>query len=353
LRTLTKAGGPVENVLMTPFTELAVQRASAASGGGNLTLVGFQTQIGALETGLGITGLANGKPFGGTSEADQKYLAALTAFSKQQQGSGKSVGDLLSIMGGQIDKCGISSAGATLTAYGNVSVSSKGGGIQLASFSTPSTAEPLPNKFSAYNINMDAVLPEPCVDNLIIDGIAANFADLASSPKPVNWSTSTKVELTVCSASKVGLQADFPLATLNIHAPANWSDLNLIANPGTLNIDTGGFGTISPGGTVAAGATISNLPGLPPFSASKLNLFLGINGCLLPSISSAGGDTTVVNSTIGAGSGGGTMGAGGNIIISGGTTGSGGGSIMISGGGLTTNGSGGSGSGGITLTGSK
>ncbi len=73
LRTLTKAGSPIENVLMTPFTELVLQRTSVSNPGGNLTLVGFQTQIGRLEAGLGITGLATGRLFGGKSNADATH----------------------------------------------------------------------------------------------------------------------------------------------------------------------------------------------------------------------------------------------------------------------------------------
>jgi hypothetical protein len=320
LRTLTKAGGPIENVLMTPFTELAVQRATVGNPGGNLTLVGFQTQIGALETGLGITGLANGKPFGGSSEADQKYLAALTSFSKQQQGSGKSVGDLLTIMGGQIDKCGINSAGATLTVYGNVSLSTAGSNSGGVLIQAANVIEPPPNKFSAFNIDVDNTLPSPCVDNLQINGALANFADLAGSPKPDAWLTASKVELTVCSASKVGLQGDFPQATLRIHAPSDWNIASLVSNPnGTVNI--GGGGAIGGGTTISAGGTL-NLPGLPPITPASVGVQLDAKGCLQPA--------PLTGVTIGAGSGG---------ILPGGTTaGSGGGMVVVvGGGGLITN----------------
>ncbi len=106
LRTLSKAGS-ADNALITPFTELAVQLASASvsNPGGNLSLVGFQSQIGQLETGLGITGLANGNPFGGKTTHDLNYLEALNAFSKLQAGQGKDVGGAVQIMGSQLSKC--------------------------------------------------------------------------------------------------------------------------------------------------------------------------------------------------------------------------------------------------------
>ena len=340
LRTLSKAGS-ADNALITPFTELAVQLASASvsNPGGNLSLVGFQTQIGQLETGLGVTGLATGNPFGGKSDADQKYLAALTAFSKQQNGSSKSVGDVLSIMGSQLDKCGISSVNATLSAYGNISLStttSSDGGSKLQSLAN--LVAPAPNKLSAVNIDVDDILPSPCTDTLMIDGQVANFADLANEPKPLTWSTSSKVELTICSSSKLGLQADFPLASLLIHAPVDLIGGNLtLSASGNVNIDTGTLG--SGGGiTITPGGSILNLPGLPAIEASSKGLMFDTNGCLQPINK---GNTTLTGGSSGLQTGGGTIGSGG-------------GSISIGGGGITTaGGTGGSGGGGLVLVGGK
>jgi hypothetical protein len=342
LRTLTKAGGPVENVLMTPFTELAVQRASAASGGGNLTLVGFQTQIGALETGLGITGLATGNPFGGKAPSDITHQKALEAFSKQQATLGKDVQGTLQLLGSEIDKCGIAGMGTTLAIYGAVgattSAGASGGSVMLkaASTSTPTFV------LTGNTVDLDTNLPVPCVDGVNIDGDIQPLTVLNKTSPPASWLTAKSVEITQCTGSPSG-NWNFPQAKVVVHAQS-------LSFTGDVAINTAG--------SYAIGSKVQ------PIDLNQSGISINTaNGCLAVAHKNNQGITlgafsglTIVASTLSSGGGistGGTIGSGGNIVISGGTGSSGGGSIVISGGGLTTNGSGGSGSGGITLTGSK
>jgi hypothetical protein len=340
LRTLTKAGGPIENVLMTPFTELAVQRATVGNPGGNLTLVGFQTQIGALETGLGITGLATGNPFGGKSSADITHQKALEAFSKQQATVGKDVQGTLLLLGNEIDKCGIGGMGTTLAIYGAVGATTNAGSGGSVMLKAASTSVP---EFvvTGDTVNLDTNLPNPCVDGVNIDGDIQPLIVLSKTSPPTSWLTAKSVEITQCTGSPSG-NWNFPQAKVVIHAQS-------LSFTGDVTITSAGSYSI--GGIGAKVQPIDlNQSGISLNTATGCLRVTGING--VGDLSTFAG-VSIVSSTAGSGGGGlgsgGTIGSGGNIIISGGTGSSGGGSIVVSGGGLTTNGSGSSGSGGITL----
>ncbi len=216
LRTLTKAGGPIENVLMTPFTELAVQRATAGNPGGNLTLVGFQTQIGALEAGLGITGLATGKPFGGTSSADITHQKALEAFAKQQNAMGKTVGEALDVMGLTLDKCGVTSLGATLAVYSQASKSStlETAKTVLAQPSVATTGN-ADIYIEGFSVQISQNLPVPCTDSFVVDGVAQPYADLFNAGATGGSTNAKTVAITACGAT-AGLKAVFPQADISI-----------------------------------------------------------------------------------------------------------------------------------------
>ncbi len=228
LRTLTKAGGPIENVLMTPFTELAVQRATAGNPGGNLTLVGFQTQIGALETGLGITGLATGKPFGGKSAADITHQKALEAFAKQQNAMGKTVGEALNVMGLTLDKCGVTSVGATLAVYSQASKSST---LETAKavLAQPSvgTVGNADIYIDGFSVQISQNLPAPCTDSFVVDGVAQPYADLFNAGATGSSTTAKTVAITACGAT-AGMKAVFPQANISI--------LGVLATGGVIRI---------------------------------------------------------------------------------------------------------------------
>jgi hypothetical protein len=338
LRTISK-GGAANNALITPFTELAVQRATVSNPSGNLSLVGFQNQIGQLEAGLGITGLANGNPFGGKSVSDQNYLEALTAFSKLQAGQGKSVGGTLQIMGTQLDKCGVASLGVTLAAYGTLgpTTTSSGGGV-----TTQKLAQSLGSQdftlISGSN-SFDTILPSPCTSGVRIDGGAIQpLSILSSTSTPAEWATAKSVEVTQCTGAPQG-SWNFPMAKVMVHAES------LI---------------------FAGNVTLTSLSSYPLDSAIKaidLNSSgISLNtatGCLQISGVGRANDPFGLSIT-GASSGGGSLppggsisvgNGGGGIIISSGTIGSGGGSVSIGGGGLITNGgTSSSGGGGITVS---
>ncbi len=337
LRTLTKAGGAVENILMTPFTELAVQRASVGNSGGNLTWVGFQTQMGALEAGLGIRGLATGNPFGGTGVDDKTHFRVLEAFSKQQATLGKNIQDTLLLLGNEIDKCGINGLGTTLAIYGAVgaTTTSAGGGALSKIASTLANAN---LSIIADAVEMDTILPSPCLDGVVIDGDIQPLMVLDKQFPPTSWLNAKSVELTQCSGSPSGT-LNFPSAKLVIHALS-------LDFPGGLNITSLGNYTLT--------------SGVVPIDLRQSGITVNTaNDCLLSADvtmkGGAFGGLTVVANTLSAGSGGvlgsgGSIGAGGGAVtISGPINSSGGGSIGVSGSGLTTSGSGSSGSGGITV----
>jgi hypothetical protein len=342
LRTVSKAGS-ADNALITPFTELAVQLASKGGtvvvGGGNLSLSGFQAQIGNLETGLGITGLATGNPFGGKSSADLTHQKALEAFSKQQASLGKDVGGTLQLIGSDLSKCGIASVGVSLAAYGAVgsTISKAGGGITLAAAPASATLSP-DLSIMADNIMINTSLPSPCKDALVIDGVNLPLTDLKASPPPVAWQSAKAVEITQCTGTLSGT-ISFPAANLVVRMP----NLDQIGN---VSLTSLGNYSLAGGGT--------------PINLTQSGISVNTsNGCLVAISKGVGASlgsfngVTIVSSTTGSGAGGlppgGTIGAGGNIIISGGGVGAGGGSIVVGAGGLMTTGSGSSGGGGITL----
>lgn len=338
LRTLTKAGDFVANVLMTPFTELAVQRATTGNPGGNLTLVGFQTQIGRLEAGLGITGLTNGNPFGGKSASDQNYLEALTAFSKLQAGQGKDVGGALQIMGAQLDKCGIASLGVTLAAYGALgpTTTSSGGGV-----TTQKMAQSLGSQdftLISDSNSFDTILPSPCTSGVQIDGGAIQpLSILSSMPTPAAWLTAKSVEVTQCTGAPQG-NWNFPMAKVVVHAESLTFAGNVtLTSLGSYPLDN----AIKAIDLNSSGISLNTATGCLQISGvGKANdpFGLSITGA------SGGGGSLPPGGSISVGNG------GGGIIISSGTIGSSGGSVSIGGGGLITNGgTSGSGGGGVTV----
>jgi hypothetical protein len=338
LRTISKAGS-ADNALITPFTELAIQRASASNPGGNLSLVGFQTQIGQLETGLGITGLATGNPFSGKTPADQKYAEALTAFSKQQNGSGKSVGDTLSILGSQIDKCGISSVNATLSAYGNASLSSAGsagGGSKLQSLANVSTSSDL--TIVGSGVSIDNYLPSPCIDSLQVDGQAANFADLYLTTPPTSWSTATNVEITLCQAPASSLNAVFPSAQILMHIPSDTlNSSNLISKADSLSIGGGAINLV--GAVQNLNNASLNLTGgsLVTLTGSNIDVNAGVFGLGSAALNLDGtASLSLSGGSLVLRDGGSLNLAGGSLNLNSGSLSTNGGSLAFSGGLLVT-----------------
>jgi filamentous hemagglutinin family protein len=295
LRTLSKAGSE-SNALITPFTELAIQRATAGNSGGNLTLIGFQTQIGLLETGLGITGLATGKPFDGKSSADITHQKALEAFAKQQNAMGKTLGESLNVMALTLDKCGSSSLGATLAVYGQ---SSKSGALEAAkSTPQPSTTGNADIYIEGLNVQISSNLPSPCVDSFIVDGVAKPYADLLNAGASANSTSAKTVAITACGAT-AGLKAVFPQANISIVGHLATNGIATILN-GTTNTNSGtsistAGGAISPSiATVSiAGGYAFQMTGTDPIDLTASGLLLN-EGCLLPATGNKGfGDITV------------------------------------------------------------
>lgn len=118
LRTVARVDNTTAHTLMTPFTELAVQNVLLAAPADPLTFAGFQTQIEAIERGLGLTGLTTARPFGGTSANDLAHKEALTAFSRYQDRSGKTVADIIRSLATIVGRCGPYSMGAVLAYMG-------------------------------------------------------------------------------------------------------------------------------------------------------------------------------------------------------------------------------------------
>jgi hypothetical protein len=313
LRTISKAGS-ANNALITPFTELAVQRASVSNPGGNLSLVAFNSEIGQLETSLDISGLANGNPFGSKATDDQNHQKALAAFAQLQNGQKLDVAGALQIMGSQLDKCGADSLAVSLAVYSAGSTVSNQGGIQLMQLSSPQNI-PIPSNYLLANhIFVDSNLPSPCTDELLIDGAPANFADLVSPTQPIEWQTATKAELLICSNSKVGINAAFPQAALYVNQAQGW-DVNYKAN-GTINISPNV--TLSGGGGAPEPVTIAT--GAPPINLQASGIVLNKNGCYQStsnlgfsniSISTATGGSTIGGSVVIGGGGGGLVLTGG------------------------------------------
>ncbi len=280
LRTLTKAGGPIENVLMTPFTELAVQRATSGNPGGNLTLVGFQSQIGALEAGLGITGLATGKPFGGKSAADITHQKALEAFAKQQNSMGKTVGEALDVMGLTLDKCGVTSLGATLAVYSQASKSST---LETAKtvLVQPSVASPGNEDIyiEGFSVQISQNLPVPCTDSFVVDGVAQPYADLFSAGETGSSTTAKTVAITACGAT-AGMKAAFPQANISIVGNLATNGMTTIWG-GAKGVDLGasvsvagsGAAIVNTGVAVTGGKLPANaLPSLGATSSGQASL---------------------------------------------------------------------------------
>ena len=221
LRTVAKVtGGTVENVLLTPFTELAVRQASLADTGGNITFIGFQTQVGSLEGALGFGGLASGKPFGGASADDAMHQKALTAFAKQQNSTGKTVGGALTAMGSTLDNCGPSALRTTLALYGAediavTSASSGGGAVMLKTAQVDASLS-----ITAGSLRVTFDPPTPCVDSVIADGKAMAFESLSAVLQSSALATAKNIEITACSplASQTWLfpQADVVLRAVSL-----------------------------------------------------------------------------------------------------------------------------------------
>ncbi len=118
MRTVAQTDGTASMVLLTPFTELAFQRATPAGHTVPQNLAAFQVQVGVIESALGITGVTIGQPFGGDSVRDQMHRKALEAFSRQQSGQRASVAAVIADLSLVLDNCGASSVGAQLAVYG-------------------------------------------------------------------------------------------------------------------------------------------------------------------------------------------------------------------------------------------
>ncbi|NJS37630.1 MAG: hypothetical protein HC765_16460 [Brachymonas sp.] len=319
LRTISKAGD-ANNALITPFTELAIQRASVSNPGGNLEFGGFNSEIGQLETSLGISGLANGNPFGSKATDDQNHQKALAAFAQLQNGQKLDVAGALQIMGSQLDKCGPYSLAVSLAVYSAGSTVSNQGGIQLTQLSSPQNILLPSNSLFAKHIFVDSNLPNPCSDELLIDGTPANFADLASPIQPIEWQTATKAELLICSNTKVGINAAFPQAALYVNQAQGWEVNYKVENGGTLNISPNV--TFSSAGGTSLPVTIA--PGAPAIDLQASGIVLNKNGCYQStsnlgfsniSISTATGGSTIGGSVVIGGGGGG---GGGGLVLTGG-----------------------------------
>ncbi len=118
MRTVAQTDEHAANVLVTPFTELAVQKAIPAGMAVPFTFEAFQAQIIIVESALGTTGVSNGQPFGSDAEPDRMHRKALEAFSRQQSGSRTSVPAVVAALAAVMDDCGPSSVGAQLAVYG-------------------------------------------------------------------------------------------------------------------------------------------------------------------------------------------------------------------------------------------
>lgn len=325
LRTLSKAGD-ASNALITPFTELAVQLASASvsNPGGNLSLVGFQTQIGQLEAGLGITGLASGNPFGGKSTSDQNYLEALTAFSKLQAGQGKDVGGALQIMGSQLDKCGVSGLGVSLAVYGALgpTTTSSAGGTVINKLAQTSSAT---LNIVADNVTINDTLPSPCVSGVVIDGVPEMLIALDKTNPPASWLTAKSVEITQCTGALQG-NWNFPAAKVLVHAPsASFNSGVSITSLGSYQLDS----AVKAIDLNSSGISLNTATGcLQITGVGKANDPFGLS-----IVGSAGGLGTIspVGGSVSVGGGSGA------VVITGSTAGSGAGSVNILGS-LTSNG---------------
>ncbi len=118
MRTVAGTAQAASMVLLTPFTELAVQKATPAGHRAPRNLAAFQAQVGVVESALGITGITAGRPFGGEAERDQMHKKALEAFSRQQSGKRASVAAVISDLSAVLDKCGAPAVGAQLAIHG-------------------------------------------------------------------------------------------------------------------------------------------------------------------------------------------------------------------------------------------
>lgn len=320
LRTLTKAGAVLENVLLTPFTELAVQRAAAAHPAGQLSLVSFQSKISELETGLGLTGLADGKPFGGSSAQDTQHQKALAAFAKLQAGQGKDVGGALQIMGAQLDQCGVNSLGITLAAYsaastavqgtsasgsgsstagsgsgaGTISIGS-GGGLKLASVASAAPSTDVYIQGALINVNTP---PEVCTDSFSMDGVSQPTSDLFQTLTPSAWASAKQVDVTLCGAT-AGLNMLFPQAAINLLAN--------LPTTGNVNIQQGSLAPVGGGGTIGTGpalVTYNTLgPGMSPINLASSGLVLN-KGCYQSSNGASFANANIVVPPVSSGTGG-------------------------------------------------
>lgn len=321
LRTVTKAAAVLENVLLTPFTELAVQRAAAAHPAGQLSLVSFRSKINELETGLGLSGLADGKPFGGSSTQDANHQRALAAFAKLQAGNGKDVAGALQIMGSQLDQCGVNSLGITLAAYsaastvglsttgsgsgssttgsgsggGTVSIGS-GGGLKLASVASSTPSADVYIHGALINI---ALPPAVCTDSFSIDGASQPVTDLFQTLTPSSWATAQQVSATICGAT-AGLNMNFPQATINLLADLQTSG-NVNIQQGSLN--PGGGGIVGPLPTPIGIGVATLGPGMSPISLASSGLVLN-KGCYQSSNGASFANANVVALTLSSFNGG-------------------------------------------------
>ena len=257
LRTAAKVtGGALDNILLTPFTELAVQQASLANAGGNITLVGFQTQVDRLENALGFSGITRGKPFGGTSIDDATHQKALTAFAKQQNSTGQTVAGALQVMGDTLDKCGPSSLAATLAVYGAAAIvttaSSGGGAVMMKAAQTAPTTLSVTAGMFSYTPEV----PSPCVDALVVDTKAISFDALPVALQSGALISARSIEITSCT----------PLSTQDWFFPEATVVLRTTVLPQILNIQSTNAYTL-------LGAEPINLV------ASKINL--AAQGCLV------------------------------------------------------------------------
>lgn len=323
LRTLARADGTVQNLLITPFTELAVQKAIAAAvaGSSKLDLEAFQAQIQALETGLGFKGLGAGNAWTGTAADEVAHKKALEAFAKQQRGNGKSVEDAIAWLGVQLESCGARSVGATLKAYAQLPLTQRAiDGPVSVPFSGPAVlaVQPIVTNFDleAAQITGNQTVPAQCTNTLLVDGVSENFADLTRESIPARWATASVAEITACGGSAALLRARFPLALLRVHATTGtWNFTNLRAtgsailySDGVINL----LAVVESANFLSGRATLALpevLPGLGP-SVSLAGIGLLKSGsCVLPlgvsgasAVSGLSGETVTGNTGVGAGS---------------------------------------------------
>jgi hypothetical protein len=280
LRAVGKAGS-ADNQLLTPFTELAVQRATQANAGGNLSLLSFRGEITNLEQSMGLTGLATGKPFGGSGTADVAHQKALVQFAQRQNTYGLSLGDTLKSVGTDLASCSMATGNAGLSysprqAISVSSLSTNSGGLSI----------------SAADVAISGDLPTPCVDSFVLNGVATDFSQLAQTPDPASWATAKTVEITHCVGTLSGT-LNFPNAQFILKTPmASLAQAPIGAIPdGSVAINTVGVGT---------GVSVSSAGG-------------GTG-----SIGSKSGDITLTGMTGTTGSSG-TLAGGGTVLITGNT----------------------------------